>query len=475
MPQTLFDSNISIRRTNVTYDEKMRQVDQYIDDHLSDFIADLTELCAFPTVAAQNQAIDETAEFTAKLLEKYGFSARVMPSSGNPMVYGELNGAADNTVLCYNHYDVQPAEPIELWDSPPFEATERDGKLYARGVVDDKGHIICRLAAIAALRAVYGNVPCSVKMLIEGEEEIGSMSMESFIEEHRDMLTGADGCLWEFGGVDFEDRPEIVLGMRGDVYVELRAKTVSHDAHSGLGGSIFPNAAWRLTWALSTLKGIDERILIPGWYDDVREPTEAEFDLLRHLPRSDESLKEAFGLKAFLKDVDGVEMLRQQLFEPTCTIAGLGSGYQGPGSKTVLPAEAMAKVDFRIVPDQEPDDLVAKLRNHLIDQGFDDIEVIQHGGSRAARVDPDSPFVQMVIQTAREVYGTDPVVAPTSGGSGPMDPFVRLLNVPISNVGIGYSSTLVHSPNENMRIADFVKGIKQTARVMARVGQGEAR
>lgn len=454
----------------MTHDERMQQVDQYIDDHVQDFLQDLSDLCAYPTVAAQNQAIDETADFTAKLLEKYGFSAKVMPSTGNPMVYGELNGARDNTVLCYNHYDVQPAEPLELWDSPPFEATERDGKLYARGVVDDKGHIICRLAAIAALKAIYGEVPCSVKMLIEGEEEIGSMSMEPFIEQHEDMLSGADGCLWEFGGVDFEDRPEIVLGMRGDIYVELRAKTISHDAHSGLGGSIFPNAAWRLTWALSTLKDQNERIQIPGWYDDVREPTSAEMELLRNLPRSDEALKESFGLDRFLKDVDGVEMLRQQLFEPTCTIAGIGGGYQGPGSKTVLPAEAMAKVDFRIVPDQDPDDLVAKLRKYLVDQGFDDIEVIQHNGSRAARVYPNAPFVQTVIESAREVYGTEPVVSPTSGGSGPMDPFVRLLNVPISNVGIGYANTLVHSPNENMRIADFVKGVKQTARVMARVG-----
>lgn len=453
-------------------DDRMQQVDRYIDEHLSEFLDDLTGLCALPTVAAQGRAIVETAEFTRGLLERYGFDARVMPSDGNPMVYGELAGTSPRTVLCYNHYDVQPAEPVELWDSPPFEATERDGKLYARGVVDDKGHIICRLAAIAALRAVYGEVPCSVKMLIEGEEEIGSGSMESFIEQHREMLSGADGCLWEFGGVDFNDRPETVLGMRGDLYVEVRAKTISHDAHSGLGGSIFPNAAWRLTWALATLKSPDERIQIPGWYDAVREPSRRELELLESMPRVDENLKQAFGLSEFLKGAEGVELLRQQLFEPTCTISGLGSGYQGPGSKTVLPAEAMAKIDFRLVPDQDPDDLVAKLRMHLRDRGFGDIEVIQHGGSRAARVDPDAPFVQTVLETGREVYQTEPIVQPTSGGSGPMDPFVRLLNVPVANVGIGYPYTLVHSPNENMRISDFVKGVKHTARVLARMAEG---
>ncbi len=453
----------------MSYEERIAQVEQYIDDHLREFLEDLKALCAFPTVAAQGQAIDETAEFTRQLLEKYGFQSDVMPSTGNPMVYGELTGSGDKILLCYNHYDVQPAEPLDLWDSPPFEATERDGKLYARGVVDDKGHIVCRLAAIAALKAVYGELPCSVKILIEGEEEIGSMSMEPFIEQHLELLSGADGCLWEFGGVDYEDRPETVLGMRGDVYVELRARTLAHDAHSGIGGSIFPNAAWRLTWALSTLKGPDERILIPGWYDDVRDPTARELDLLQGTPRTDEALKESFGLDSFLNGVDGVGMKRQQLFEPTCTIAGLGSGYQGPGSKTVLPAEAMAKIDFRIVPDQDPDDLMEKLRAHLKNQGFGDIEVIQHGGSRAARVDPDAPFVQMYVEEAREVYGKEPVIQPTSGGSGPMDPFVRLLGVPIVNVGVGYPHTLVHAPNENMRIADFARGVKLTARMMARM------
>jgi acetylornithine deacetylase/succinyl-diaminopimelate desuccinylase-like protein len=455
------------KENDMTYEDQMTKVDQYIEQHVSEFLQDLAALCALPSVAAQHQSIEETAEFTRGLLEKYGFDARVMPSTGNPMVYGELAGAGDQTLLCYNHYDVQPAEPLELWHSPPFEATERDGKLYARGVVDDKGHIVCRLAAVAALKEVLGEVPCSVKMLIEGEEEIGSMSMEPFIEQHRDLLSGADGCLWEFGGVDYDDRPGLVLGMRGDLYVELRARTISHDAHSGVGGSIFPNAAWRLTWALATLKGQDEHIRISGWYDDVRAPTDREIELLQTLPPSDEALKEAFGIDAFLKNVEGVEMLRQQLLEPTCTIAGLGSGYQGPGSKTVLPAEAMAKIDFRLVPDQDPNDLVEKLRRHLDAEGFDDIELIMHGGSRAARVDPDAPFVQLVIDTARDVYGAEPVVAPTSGGSGPMDPFVRLLNVPISNAGVGYPHTLVHSPNENMRISDFVKGIKHTARVMA--------
>jgi acetylornithine deacetylase/succinyl-diaminopimelate desuccinylase-like protein len=453
----------------MTTERPMDAVDRYIDEHLSDFIADLRELCALPSVSALGQSIEEAAEVTRALLEKYGFDAKLMANEGPSMVYGEIRGAGPKTVICYNHYDVQPAEPLELWESPPFDLTERDGKLFARGVVDDKGHIICRLAAIAALRAVYGEVPCSVKMLVEGDEEVSSAGMESFVERHDDLLA-ADGCLWESGGIDNDGYPEMSLGVRGDLYVELRARTLSHDAHSGTGGSIFPNAAWRLTWALASLKGPDERIRVPGWYDEVRGASERDMELLASLLPIDEEFRETYGVREFLKGVSGVELMRQQLFDPTCTIAGLGAGYQGPGSKTVLPAEAMGKVDFRLVPDQDPDDLERKLRAYLVEQGFDDIEVIRHGGSRPARVDPNDPFVRLVADAAEEVYGVPARISPTSGGSGPMDPFVRFLKVPIAEAGVSYPGSLVHAPNENLRIGDLANGIKHTARVLARMG-----
>ena len=243
-------------------DDVLSAIDRHIDEHLDDYIADLAMLCKLPSVAAQSRAIDETAEAPRGLLEKYGVAARLMPTAGNPVVYGEAAGDSDQIVLCYNHYDVQPAEPLELWDSEPFDAQVRDGHIYGRGVGDDKGHIICRLAAIDALRAVTGGLPCGVKFMIEGEEEVGSVNLDPFIAANAGLFK-ADGCLWEFGGVDYDGRPQIFAGMRGDLYIELRAKTASRDAHSGLGGSMFPNAAWQLTWALATLKGQDERIR--GW------------------------------------------------------------------------------------------------------------------------------------------------------------------------------------------------------------------
>lgn len=453
-------------------DDLLTAIDRHIDEHLDDYIADLATLCRLPSVAAQSRAIDETAEATRALLEKYGVSARLLPTAGNPVVYGEAAGDSDRTVLCYNHYDVQPAEPLELWDSEPFDAQVRDGHIYGRGVGDDKGHIICRLAAIDALRAVTGSLPCGVKFMIEGEEEIGSVNLDPFIAANAGLFA-ADGCLWEFGGVDYDGRPQIFAGMRGDLYVELRARTASRDAHSGLGGSMFPNAAWRLTWALATLKGQDERIRIPGWYDDVREASARDMELLAALPDESERLRSTYGLSRFLLDAEGLELKRRSLFEPTCTISGLSSGYQGPGSKTVLPAEAMAKVDFRLVPNQSAADLLGKLKAHLAAEGFGDIEVIQHGGYDAARVDPDDPFVTLVAETAWDVYDRPAIISPTSGGSGPMDAFVRHIGVPVANVGIGYPDSAAHAPNENVRIADFVNGIRQTARVFNRMARLE--
>lgn len=446
------------------------QVDQYIVEHLDHALNELSILCRQPSVAAQNYGISECAELVADLLRRRGFAVHILPSGGAPVVVGEAPGHSKKTMLLYNHYDVQPAEPLDLWTSPPFEPEIRDGKFYARGAGDDKGHILCRLAALDALRAVYGEYPCQVKFIIEGEEEIGSPHLPAFIEQHQDLLKG-DACLWEFGGVDYEDRPGMSLGMRGICYVELRVKTASLDAHSGLGGSIFPNAAWRLVWALNTLKDQDERILIPGFYDAVVPPSERDLALLDALPSEEEPIKRSYGLKGFLKGLTGLDFKREAVFLPTCTICGITTGYQGPGQKTVLPAEASAKVDFRLVPNQEPADIVAKLRKHLDAQGFSDIDIQQHGGTMPARVNPDDPFIQLCAQAAEEVYGAAMRMSPMNGGSGPLYSFVGVLKVPVANAGIGYPGGRAHAPDENFRLSDFIKGTQHTARILARFAE----
>jgi acetylornithine deacetylase/succinyl-diaminopimelate desuccinylase-like protein len=262
------------------------------------------------------------------------------------------------------------------------------------------------------------------------------------------------------------------LGLRGIFYVELSAETAAIDVHSGLGGSIFPNAAWRLTWALNTLKGPDENILIPGWYDDILPPSPRDLELMEALPEVNEVYKKQYGVKRFLKDLSGgVELRIAEVFQPTCTICGLTSGYQGPGSKTVLPARASAKVDFRLVPDQDPEKCARLLRKHLDEQGFSDIQITVLGGEHPARTDPDDPFIKLVIDTSEEVFEAPMELVPMIGGSGPNYPFVHDLGLSVATAGLGYPDTRAHAPNENIRLDLYVKHARHMARLLKEFAQ----
>src|SRR4030066_1539634 len=338
----------------------MQPYDSYLQQNLDKSLSELSRFCEQPSVAAQNWGLIECADLAANMLKSRGFSVDVLATGGAPVVYGERKGRANKTILFYNHYDVQPPEPLELWDSPPFEPTLRDGKLFARGVSDDKGHLVSRLFAIDSLLAADGELPCNIKFVVEGEEEVSSIHLKEFVLNHLEKLK-ADACTWEFGGVDHHEVPIQYLGLRGICYVELSVETAKIDVHSGLGGSIFPNAAWRLVWALSTLKGEDEHIRIPGHYDSVKSPSKRDRELMEALPETSDEYKTRYGVDHFLRNLTGgVDLRIAEVFEPTGTICGLKSGYQGPGSKTVLPARASAKVDFRLFPDQTPEQVLKK-------------------------------------------------------------------------------------------------------------------
>jgi acetylornithine deacetylase/succinyl-diaminopimelate desuccinylase-like protein len=441
-------------------------IDQIVTRRLDASLADLARLCAQPSVSASGEGIAECSALVGEMLRTRGFAVQMIATSGHPVVFGERAGRSDRRLLFYNHYDVQPPEPLDLWISPPFQPTIRDGKMYARGVSDDKGHIASRLAAVDALLEADGELPCTVKWVIEGEEETSSANLQSFVRSHKDLLA-AEGCLWEFGGVNEEGTPVQYAGLRGIAYVELTVETGTLDAHSGLGGSIFPNAAWRLVWALSTLKGPDEHILLPGFYDKVRPPTAFDLELLAKLPDESHDLLQRYGLKSFIKGLTGgVELEREAVFSPTCTICGLTSGYQGPGTKTVLPARASAKVDFRLIPDMTPEDVLRQLREHLDAHGFTDVRIQDLGSEPPARTDPKDPFLQMVVRSAEEVYGRPQLIVPMSGGSGPNYLFVQDLGLPVATVGVGYPGNQVHAPNENLVIDNFVSGVRHTARVL---------
>jgi acetylornithine deacetylase/succinyl-diaminopimelate desuccinylase-like protein len=449
-------------------------VDRHIEQHLEASIAELARFVAMPSVAAQNRGMEECAALVAEMLRRRGFAVELHSAGGPPVVVAERAGRSDRTLLIYNHYDVQPPEPLERWTSPPFEMARRDDRLFGRGVSDDKGHLTSRLLAIDALLAAHGGLPCRVKWVVEGEEEVGSVHLPGFIRENRGRLAG-DACVWEFGYLDHRGVPLLYAGLRGICYVELSVETASRDVHSGIGGSIFPNAAWRLTWALASLKGPDERVRIPGFYDPVRAPTARDRELMALTPDAGPDHRGRYGLRGFLRGMTGgAELNIAEVFEPACTICGLDSGYQGKGSKTVLPARASAKVDFRLVPDQTPAEVLRLLRAHLDAEGFADVTMEFLGGGPPGRTDPDDPFLALVARIAEPVYGMPMQIVPMVGGSGPNHAFIEQLGVPIATLGMGNPDTRVHAPDENLVIDLYVKHAKHVARVIEAFGGGGA-
>ena len=449
--------------------EDFAKIDGHIGQHLDGWLAELAALCRVPSVSARHEGVGECAHLVADFLASRGFEAEVLPSDGHPIVLAHAVGKnAGRTMLLYNHYDVQPPEPLELWTTPPFQPDVRDGKIFARGAKDDKGELMARLAAVDALLAVDGCLPCNLTWLVEGEEEVGSPNLPAFVERYAERLR-CDGAIWEEGGTDAEGRPQITLGARGMLYVELGVRSLSRDGHSG-NANLIPNAAWRLVWALASLKGPDERVRIPGFYDGVSPASERQRELLGALPSQEEAIKESFGLDQLLLGRTGADVAAAP-FDPTCNIAGMSAGYQGEGSKTVIPAVASAKLDFRLLPGQDPFEVAEELRRHLDSEGFPDVGIKILGGERAGVVDPDDPLVGLVVETAAEVYGKPAQLVPMSGGTTPKYLFTER-GVPVVAPGVGFgASNLAHSPNENMRIVDFQNAARHVARLLARFAE----
>jgi len=412
----------------------------------------LERLCRQPSVAAQGFGIDEMANLTETLLREAGFATRQLTVAGAPpIVYGEQRGRSPFTLLLYNHYDVQPAEPLNQWDSPPFEPAVRGGKFYARGAADDKGEIAVRLAAIHALREEDGTLPVTVKWIVEGEEEVGSAHFGAIIAPHVDLLR-ADGCLWEGGPTS---QPSLCLGWKGMLYVELDVRALTRDAHS-MEATILPSAAWRLVRALGTLRDPDGRVRIPGFYDAVRAPTQAEQEALAALPNREAKTREAYGIERFVDDLTGSALRERDAFGPTCNIAGIACGYVGEGAKTVLPARATAKLDVRLVPEQDPQAIAAALRAYL-DDGYEDVRMTVLWDASPVMTPLNDPFVQCVTAIMR-AYDPDhpPVIQPLLGGAyGALGPFRDHVGVPwlCTSGNVSYNGCNGHAPNENSREA----------------------
>jgi acetylornithine deacetylase/succinyl-diaminopimelate desuccinylase-like protein len=443
-------------------------VDSYIEKNSRRFIEDLIELCTFPSISNHGlEAVKPAREWVGERLSAFTDRVEVMEGGGLPALYAEVPGAGKRKLLLYEHYDVQPVDPLDLWTSKPFEPVERDGHLYARGVADDKSDVMARIHALETLKSL-GEVPVTLRFFVEGEEEIGSKSFEKIAHANADKLR-ADGCLWESGGFDSAGRPTMFFGARGLLYVQLRVKLLAYDQHSGFA-SLYPSAAAYLVGALATLRDQDMNIKIEGFYDDVVAVTDADRRMLAKIDPEVEERKQLVGYERLVRDPAPDRVIEQLLFTPTCNFAGVTTGYQGPGSKTVLPAEATAKLDFRLIPNQDPKDILAKLRRHLDLHGFEKVEIVSADGEKPARSDPESAIARATIDGVRELHG-EPVLWPFMQATGPMHPVVADLGVPtVMPVGVGRPDNRIHAPNENIRVSDYLNTVRLMCRVWERFG-----
>jgi acetylornithine deacetylase/succinyl-diaminopimelate desuccinylase-like protein len=453
-------------------DKIRKDIDSYIEDNQDFYLEELTRLCAQPSVSATGEGTHDMAELILETFNQFGFTAQKFNTPGNPIIVTKMEGSTENTLLFFNHYDVQPPDPLEEWITPPFEPTMREGALYARGAQDDKGEFLGRLAAVKAVQEAHeGVLPCGVTFVVEGEEEIGSPHIAQFVQENINLLS-SQAAVWEEGGIGPTGGLYNYLGVRGVLSVELSIETLSRDAHSG-GAHILPSAAWQLTWMLNNLKDANENILIKGFYDHVKPPSPIDIELLNKQPSNEESLKKQFGFKKAVNDISD-RGINQSLFNPTCNIQGITTGYQGEGSKTVIPAKASAKLDFRLVPDQDPEDILEKLRSHLVEKGFEDVKVKTHGMMWPAKISPEHPFVVLTNKTGEEVYGKPSVMIPMVGGSSPVYAFHQPLGgIPVVRAGVRYWDNRAHAPNEHVRIKDFVNGARHIARILVEFAQLE--
>ena len=439
----------------------------WVDVHRERCVEALRALIRQPSVSAQDHGVKACAELLRSTMASMGIQARVEPTSGQPLVLGEVLGPPEaKTLLLYNHYDVQPADPEDAWTHAPFSAALDGDRIVGRGATDSKGNLMAQLMAVAAWRATAGTPPLHLKFLFDGEEEIGSPSLPDFVEAHPRWLA-ADGVVSFDGGLSASERPKLQLGSSGTLCVVLRVRGPRFDLHSAKA-RLVENPAWRLLWALNAIRSPDGRVRVPGFEDDVMPPTPTEQALLDAYPWDDVAEQDQLGVAAFRDGVRGPAALEKLLYEPTCNICGIEAGYNGAGFKAVLPAQASARVECRLVPNQDPQRFAQCLRTHLDREGFADVAFEVVAAVEPNRSPPTDPLVKALVSASRRCYGCEPVIKPRSEASGRQAPWLgQRLGVAGVATGIGPPFWSGHAPNEFMSIDHYLAGIKFAATVWA--------
>lgn len=452
-----------------TIDAGLQKVFDHVDASRDIFVARVMDYVRQPSISAHNIGIREVAGMLVEMLKRLGMEAEAVPTKNHPMVLGRRIVSPDKpTVLLYGHYDVQPPDPLELWESPPFEPEIRNGRIYARGIGDNKGQHFAQLLAMESHLKVHGELPCNVIFLLEGEEEIGSPHIAEFVREHADELR-ADLVVTSDGPLHESGLPVVTFGVRGVAGFELRVRTASRDVHSGNFGGVVPNAVWKLVHLLSTMKSPAGEITIEGLTEPVIAATNFEREAVSKLPLDLDAVKAELGLA----ELDGPKergYFDRLMFHPTLTINGFHGGYGGPGMKTVLPCEAFVKCDVRLVEPLTPDYVFEKVAAH-VKRHAPDVEFVPLNGMLPSKTAMDSPYAEPIRKAVLAARGVEPLLYPTVGGSLPDYVFTKILGFPAFVVPYANADEANHAPNENLEIERFIDGIKTGAALLAELGR----
>lgn len=444
----------------------LNEVYAYIDRNMDRFLSEVADFCRIPSVGGDADAMHDAQRWLEGWFGRAGAQTRTIPWDGaHPYVFASL-GAGRHSVLFFNHYDVADyTNPIkrEPGERDPFSGELAEGKLYARGSADDKGTLLARMHAVEALRQTAA-LPVVARFLVEGKRGVSNKSLEGFVGANHAMLD-SDCCLWEAGAKDERERQTISLGHKGNLYVDLVVRGTERTWPSRY--TLFPNPAWTLVWALATLKGPDERVLVPGFYDGVRPVTDADRrDVYAHLADDTDQLRRRAGIASFVAGVSGRDALTRLYAEPTLAICGIEGGATGAGQKLVLPQGARAKVEFRLVPDQDPDAVLQALRAHLDAHGLGEVAIDVQGKCPPYRIAADGWLPRLLLDTAARVYRSGAVLTPVATGIGNRYVFKRWIDMPIAGFAIGYAGYQIETNDEHIRVEDYREQVKWVATIL---------
>jgi acetylornithine deacetylase/succinyl-diaminopimelate desuccinylase-like protein len=450
---------------------------QFAQENKQRFLNELKDLLRIPSVSTLDEHksdIQKAAKFVADDLKRMGFEhVEIIPTQGHPLIYADwLHASGKPTVLCYAHYDVQPAEPLDEWVTPPFEPTERNNNIYARGAVDDKGQLWMQMKAFESLfKTGGGKLPVNIRVIYEGEEEVGGESIADFVRQHGDRLK-SDVALVCDTELFAPDLPTLCVGLRGLVYTEIEVQGSKTDLHSGVYGGAAPNPLFALIEMISKMKDENGKILIPGFYDAVKEPDKAELDTWKLLPFDEEHYRKTEVGSNVLTGEPGYSVLYRTWARPTLEVHGMPGGFIAQGAKTVIPARASAKLSMRLVPNQDPDDILKKYTDFIkkITPKGVSVNIKVHSKGPAIVVGTNNKFVHASVEAMHEVFGKETVYI-RSGGSIPIvADFANELKVPSVMMGFGLPDDNLHAPNEKFHIPNFYRGIESIIRFFQKVG-----